>query len=104
MQRWIEVARADELQPGEGKTVVAAGERIALFNDCGDFLALDDGCPHQGASLGEGLLHEGRVICPWHSWVFDLRSGRCPNETHEGVRSIPTRCRNGAVQVKLGTD
>lgn len=101
MERWIQVAEAATLPPGQGRTVAAGDAELALFNDAGEFLALDDACPHQGASLGTGTLHEGRVICPLHSWVFDVRSGRCPRDTHEPVRTYPTRCRDGVVEVMI---
>jgi NAD(P)H-dependent nitrite reductase small subunit len=101
MGRWVDVARAEEIRVGEGRTVEADGDRIALFNDGGEYFAIDDSCPHQGASLGEGMLHEGNVICPWHSLIFDLRTGRCLLESQAGVRRFETRCRDGRVQVKL---
>lgn len=101
MDRWIKVAEVGEIAPGEGKTVTAGTLRLALFNDGGEYFAIDDACPHQGASLGEGLLHEGRVICPWHSWIFEVRTGRCPRETHEPVRNYPTRCSGGSVEINL---
>ena len=100
MGRWVKVGQAAEFPPGSGRTVVAGELRIALFNDGGEFFAIDDGCPHQGASLGEGLLHGGRVVCPLHSWVFDVRTGRCPRDTHEPVQVFPTR-RNGEI-VEVG--
>jgi len=101
MYRWIKVAEVDELAPGQGRRVTAGTRRIALFNDGGEVLAIDDACPHQGASLGEGLLHEGRVICPLHSWVFDLRTGRCPRESHEPVETYPARCAAGSIEVQI---
>ena len=101
VDRWVEVGSRESFPSGRGRTVVAGARRIALFNDGGELLAVDDSCPHQGASLGEGLLHEGRVICPWHSWVFDLRSGECPRGTHAGVQTYRTRCAAGAVEVEL---
>lgn len=101
MGRWVEVAKAEELAPGEGRTVAAGDLRLALFNDGGEFHAVDDACPHQGGSLGGGLLHQGRVICPLHSWVFELRSGRCPRDTHEPVEVYRTRCTDGVVEVHL---
>jgi NAD(P)H-dependent nitrite reductase small subunit len=101
MERWIQVARADELAAGCSRAVEAGGRTLALFNDGGRYFALDDTCPHQGASLATGTLHEGRVICPLHAWVFDLRSGQCPRQTHEGVATYPTRCSNGVVEVQV---
>ena len=99
MGEWFPVGTPEDLPPGEGRTRTAGDRRVAVFRDRGDFFAVDDACPHQGASLGSGLLHDGRVICPLHSWVFDLRTGRCPGESHEPVQTYPARLREGAVEV-----
>ena len=104
MSRWVQLAGAADVPPGEGRTVTADGLRLALFNDGGEFFAVDDNCPHQGASLGDGVLHEGRIICPLHSWVFDVRTGQCPRNTHAPVRAYPTRCSGGSVEVELPDD
>ncbi len=98
---WVAVAKVGELSPGQGRTITARGLRLALFNEGGEYFALDDACPHQGASLASGLLHEGRVICPLHSWVFELRTGECPRQTHEPTMVYPTRCNAGAVEVEV---
>ena len=74
---------------------------MAVFNDRGEAFALDDACPHQGASLGQGVVHRGWVVCPWHSWVFEVRTGQCPRRSHEPVRSYPTRLAGGGVEVLL---
>ncbi len=101
---WIKVATASDLPPGESRAVDAAGRRLALFNDAGEFHAIDDVCPHEGGSLSAGTLHEGRVICPLHSWVFELRTGRCPRDSHEPVHSYTTRCSAGSVEVEIPTE
>ena len=101
MERWVQIAEAATLSPGQGRTVAAGERQLALFNDGGEFFAIDDSCLHQGGSLGLGTLHAGRVICPLHSWVFELRSGRCPRQTHAPVAVYPTRCHDGVVEVLL---
>ena len=101
MGRWVQVARAEEVPRGSGRTVRAGEIALALFNEDGEFFAIDDTCPHQGASLGEGLLHEGRVICPWHSWVFEIRTGRCAHVPEIGVSSYPTRRLGDAIEIEL---
>jgi NAD(P)H-dependent nitrite reductase small subunit len=101
MGRWIKVLEADALPPGQARTVTAGETRLALFNDAGRFFAIDDACPHQGASLGEGVFHEGRVICPWHSWVYDVKTGQCPRDSHESVNVYPTRHIDGSVEVEI---
>jgi len=77
MSKWHKIAQISDLKPGEGKTVNIFGKDIALFHkEDGSFKAIDNCCPHKGASLGEGTLKENCVICPWHQWTFDLDSGK----------------------------
>lgn len=57
------------------------GRSLALFNVEGELYAIDDSCPHQGASLCGGRL-DGRVIqCCAHGLRFDLRNGYLLNST-----------------------
>jgi len=99
--RWVAVALARSVAPGTGRTVLAGGKRLALFRDGDGFHALDDQCPHRGASLGEGLLSEGAVICPWHSWEFDVRTGQNPRAPEISVRRYPARVVGGTVEVEI---
>src|SRR5438552_1256670 len=49
---------------------------IAVFRVGHDFFAIDDLCTHAGASLTEGEVIDGCLLCPAHSGKFDLRSGK----------------------------
>lgn len=71
------------------------GKSLALFNVEGDLFAIDDSCPHQGASLCGGRL-EGRVIqCGAHGLRFDLRSGYLLNSTVLKVANYPVEIIDG---------
>ncbi|MBK5300646.1 MULTISPECIES: Rieske (2Fe-2S) protein [Gammaproteobacteria] len=71
------------------------GKSLALFNIEGDLFAIDDSCPHQGASLCGGRL-EGRVIqCCAHGLRFDLRSGYLLNSTQLKVANYPVEIIDG---------
>jgi nitrite reductase (NADH) small subunit/3-phenylpropionate/trans-cinnamate dioxygenase ferredoxin subunit len=69
------VARVGELPEGEGKTVVIGKKLIALFHHQGQYHAIDDCCPHMGASLSGGWVEQGIVTCPWHAWRFRITDG-----------------------------
>ncbi|MCZ6786834.1 MAG: Rieske 2Fe-2S domain-containing protein [Planctomycetota bacterium] len=74
---WVRVARHAELPTdGTGLALEVAGRAIALFIADGEVRAIDDSCPHQGGSLGLGVVLEGEVTCPWHGWHFELATGR----------------------------
>jgi len=79
MGRFVRVATTDEIPPGRGKVVEVEGREVAIFNAGGGrFFASGTVCPHEGGPLGEGLVEGDTVICPWHGYDFDLRTGDCP--------------------------
>ena len=51
------------------------GESYAICNVRGEIHALEGTCPHAGGPLGEGALHGGTLVCPWHGWEYDCISG-----------------------------
>ncbi len=69
------VAKASEIAPGEMKLVDLDGTEVVVANVDGAFFAFGNACTHVGGPLAEGDLDGETVICPWHSSVFDLRSG-----------------------------
>jgi nitrite reductase (NADH) small subunit len=70
------VAPLSAIPAGEGRTFEVAGERIAIFNTRGGgVFAVQASCPHKSAPLADGLVGGTTVICPLHSWKFDLASG-----------------------------
>src|SRR5919107_1421751 len=50
------VGKADEIPPGSRKIVRVAGRSIGVFNVAGEYYAIRNRCPHQGAPLCEGKL------------------------------------------------
>ena len=76
---------------GTGVSLEVAGRSIALFRTAEGLFALDDTCPHRGASLGMGIVLEGEVTCPWHGFHFRLRDGVSGDGLEECVEVFPVR-------------
>jgi 3-phenylpropionate/trans-cinnamate dioxygenase ferredoxin subunit len=74
--RWVQVARVEDVPPGQVRRVEAEGRALALVNRDGEFFALSAVCPHQGGPLDQGSLWHGALECPWHHFRFDLATGR----------------------------
>jgi len=86
------VARTDEIADGAAKLVHVEGRAIAVYNVKGEFFAIANRCPHEGADLCKGRIvalfeadtpgevkvsrHGELVRCPWHGWEFDIRTGK----------------------------
>jgi nitrite reductase/ring-hydroxylating ferredoxin subunit len=72
---FVKVATVSEVPPGKAKQAKVGGKTVALFNVNGNFHAIDDTCPHRGASLAEGEVEGQHVVCPLHAAVFDVTNG-----------------------------
>ena len=71
------VASLDEVPAGQPKLVELDGTRIVLAR-VGDLVyACGDVCSHRGGPLSEGKLSGARLACPWHGWMYDVRTGQC---------------------------
>ncbi|MSR32926.1 MAG: nitrite reductase [Gemmataceae bacterium] len=69
------VCPLSELPEGEVRSVEVHDRVVAVFHHQGNYFAVDDFCPHQGASLSGGHVENGCVTCPWHAWRFHLADG-----------------------------
>jgi len=92
---WVKVARPG-IAPGRVTTVVAGDRAVCLVHGVdGDWSALDNRCPHQGGPLGDGQLDEGWLICPWHAYQYDTRTGAPPPGFRDAATPYPVRAVDG---------
>ena len=101
MPRYVKVARADEIPPGEKKIVEVDGLLVVLVNLDGEFYAIEDVCTHDGGPLGEGKLDGHQLICPRHGARFDVRTGDALTlPAFEPAPTYEVRLENGDVLVE----
>src|SRR5213593_3738980 len=91
MAEFKTVCRVGDLPEGEGKTVIVGGKLIAVFRTGETFHAIDDMCPHMGASLAGGYVEDGIVTCPWHGWRFQITDGTWADNRRIKIGSYPVR-------------
>jgi nitrite reductase (NADH) small subunit len=77
MGQWVRIGSVREM-PTErhAKAFDAAGNRVCVACIHGHLAALQDECPHHGAQLSEGAIENGRIVCAWHGWSFDPKTGQ----------------------------
>jgi nitrite reductase (NADH) small subunit len=102
MAEFRTVCRVSEVPEDEGKTVSVNNKLIAVFRQNGQFFAIDDTCPHMGASLSGGYVENGIVTCPWHAWRFRLNDGAWADNPRLKIGCYPVRVQGDHIQVQVG--
>jgi nitrite reductase/ring-hydroxylating ferredoxin subunit len=107
------IGSVDTVPPGAMRRVEVGSRGILVSNVDGQFYALFDRCPHQGARLSAGVLVGGVVAkepgcysfdpasrlvkCPRHGWEYELATGRSwYDPQHSRVRAYDVSVQSGA--------
>jgi nitrite reductase (NADH) small subunit/3-phenylpropionate/trans-cinnamate dioxygenase ferredoxin subunit len=96
---FVTVAQVGAIPEGTGRAYEVDGRMIAVFCDHGQYFAIDDLCPHMGASLAEGCLESGIVTCPWHAWRFRVSDGTWCDNPRIKIGQFPVRICGTDIQV-----
>jgi 3-phenylpropionate/trans-cinnamate dioxygenase ferredoxin subunit len=100
---WTSVAPVAEFKEGDVKIVDADGVMMAVYHLDGDYIAIEDVCPHDGSEIGSGCVKNGILECPHHGATFDLRSGDVLTPpAYEPLEMMQIRVENGVVEVRDG--
>jgi nitrite reductase (NADH) small subunit/3-phenylpropionate/trans-cinnamate dioxygenase ferredoxin subunit len=101
---FVTVAKIGAIPEGEGASFQVGKRLVAIFNHQGEYRAIDDLCPHMGASLGAGYLdEEGLVTCPWHAWRFNTCNGKWADNPRLSVDTFEVRVVGDEIQVRERT-
>lgn len=77
--KWVEAGRVADIAEGHGMVVSLRGsERVAIFRHDGKLSAISNVCAHQNGPLGEGMIVDGCVTCPWHGYQYRPEDGCAP--------------------------
>lgn len=61
------------------KRVSGIGEiAVARLSDGSGYVAFESRCPHARGPLAEAKRKGDFIICPWHFFRFDLKTGKPP--------------------------
>lgn len=78
------VATASQVVDGCMIEVQVNGAPYAICSVGSTIHAVAGTCPHRGGPLAQGALHGHMIVCPWHAWEFDCRTGQ--NDFNSAIR------------------
>jgi nitrite reductase (NADH) small subunit len=102
MALYVRACAESELpQRGQVLEVSVEGRALCVANVDGAICVLDGTCPHEGGPLGEGTIENGRVVCPWHAYAFDVHTGETEEDPAVKAEIVEARVENGELRVKM---
>jgi nitrite reductase/ring-hydroxylating ferredoxin subunit len=114
--------RIADFADGDRRVLACGDAEVGVFRIDGQFHGWHNRCSHRGGPVCQGRImkrviepvdREGRVrtldfhdsdvniVCPWHGYEFDLRTGRHPGNPSARLRRVEIRLRDGDVYVCL---
>jgi nitrite reductase/ring-hydroxylating ferredoxin subunit len=108
--RRVNIGSASEFSDPGRKVIALERFEVAVFKLDGEFFAYLNHCPHMGGPVCQGkmiakveeVIAEDRtskgmafsktrmhVVCPWHGYEFDIRTGVHPGNARARLRRLP---------------
>jgi len=102
MSDFVKLTITSELPPeNEAKEFTLGDKVICVANVNGTITAMDNVCLHRGGPLGQGMIEGGKVVCTWHGWQWDPKTGEAVHNPAAKVAVYPLKMENGDVMIKL---
>ena len=102
MAEYVRVCAQSELpQSGLVLEIIVEGRALCVANVNGAICVLDGTCPHEGGPLGEGTIEEGRVVCPWHGYSFDVHTGESEEDPAVKAEILDAKVENGELRARM---
>ncbi|HET9741767.1 MAG TPA: Rieske (2Fe-2S) protein [Terriglobales bacterium] len=92
MSEFVRLCSRSELPPeGQAAEIPLNGRVICVANVKGEICAMDNVCLHRGGPLGQGVIEGGKLVCPWHGWIFDPKTGAAAHDSNARVPVYATK-------------
>jgi nitrite reductase (NADH) small subunit len=102
MPNFTKLTTQSELPAADTAKEFPCGETtICIANVNGSYSAMDNVCLHQGGPLGEGMIENGKVVCPWHGWAYDPKTGQAAHNANAKLAVYPLKIENGDVLIEI---
>ena len=102
MPNFTKLATQSDL-PGinQAKEFHCGGKEICVANVSSEYSAMDNTCLHRGGPLGQGTIENGKVVCPWHGWAWDPKTGQAVQNPNAKIAVYPLKIENSDVLIEF---
>lgn len=86
---------------GEAKEFTVGDKVVCVANVNGNITAMDNVCLHRGGPLGQGVIAGDKVVCPWHGWQWDPKTGEAAHNPAAKLAVYPLKVEGEDVFVEI---
>ena len=86
---------------GEAKEFSCGDKMICVANLNGTISAMENVCLDRGGPLGQGSIEGNKVVCPWHGWQWDPKTGEAVHNPNAKLAVYPVKVENGEVIIEV---
>jgi nitrite reductase (NADH) small subunit len=102
MPAFVKLGAQSELPAeGEAREFSCGDKVVCVANIHGAITAMDNVCLHRGGPLGQGVIEGNKVVCPWHGWQFDPRTGEASHNPNARVALYALTVEDGDVRIEI---
>ncbi|MDD3545353.1 MAG: nitrite reductase large subunit NirB [Kiritimatiellae bacterium] len=96
------LADVSAIPAGSSRLFHVGDTPVAVFHGRdGRWVAAHGVCPHKSGPLVDSIYGNGRLVCPLHSYSFDVATGACDNPEIRPVQIFETAVRDGQLNVRV---
>ena len=98
---FLKVGTLEQLPPDSVMEVMVGDRPYAVCHAGGAIRALSAVCIHRGGPLGQGQIHAGSVVCPYHLWEFDCATGEYDYDPAKRVATFAVKVEGGDIYIEV---
>lgn len=93
---WTDIGTLNDIPLRGSRIVKTVAGCVAVFRTAeAEVFATSNTCAHKDGPLSEGIVHERKVTCPLHNWIFSLETGEAQGADQGQINTYPVKIEAG---------
>ena len=99
---WTDIGTLNDIPLRGSRIVKTAAGCIAVFRTAeAEVFATSNKCAHKGGPLSEGIVHDRKITCPLHNWIFSLETGEAQGADQGQIATYPVKIEDGRLLLDI---
>ena len=99
---WTDIGTLNDIPLRGSRIVKTAAGCIAVFRTAeAEVFATSNKCAHKGGPLSEGIVHNRKITCPLHNWIFSLETGEAQGADQGQIATYPVKIEDGRLLLDI---